>query len=419
MFTLPTKKLKTSVRIIVCSILCLALSGVSPTISYALDPGQKDLFRNQIHYADLEATQLCNTGGSVNLVGKDNIEKSYNYFVQKGLTPVQSAGIVGNFRQESGSGINPKSNQPNGPGRGIAQWSEGGRWDALVAWASKQSRDPETLDVQLEYVWHEMNNVRPWNETLPAIRDDTTVAEAATTFEAKFERADPRYANMPQRIEYGEEVLAMVGGGAAGGAVDPNAASAGCGVGANVEGYAFPVAPQKKQSYSNLPCNKPMITYRDEYGHTASIKNCHPGDGSPAYDLMYNGVDGKPIYAITDGTVSMIDNSYSNNSSRPGRVCSELMFHANNPTNGDTSFYWYGHIQSITAGLNQPVKAGDQLGVVATQDKGERCWGSSPHLHIDRGCKDNEGEWQGGGGDECRDAAFQADLAKIWEGLPE
>ena len=50
-----------------------------------------------------------------------------NYFVGKGLTNFQSAGIVGNLDQESG--VNPSSVQAGGPGRGIAQWSVGGRWD--------------------------------------------------------------------------------------------------------------------------------------------------------------------------------------------------------------------------------------------------------------------------------------------------
>ncbi len=53
---------------------------------------------------------------------------AFDYFVGKGLTDVQAAGIVGNLDQESG--MSPTIAQyGGGPGRGIAQWSVGGRWD--------------------------------------------------------------------------------------------------------------------------------------------------------------------------------------------------------------------------------------------------------------------------------------------------
>src|SRR4051812_26829508 len=58
-----------------------------------------------------------------------NDKAAYDFFVAKGLTPFQAAGIVGNLDQESG--VNPASVQfGGGPGRGIAQWSVGGRWDS-------------------------------------------------------------------------------------------------------------------------------------------------------------------------------------------------------------------------------------------------------------------------------------------------
>src|SRR6185312_1208901 len=52
-----------------------------------------------------------------------NDQTSFNYFVGKGLTAVQAAGIVGNLDQESGG--SPTAVQSGGPGRGVAQWSAG------------------------------------------------------------------------------------------------------------------------------------------------------------------------------------------------------------------------------------------------------------------------------------------------------
>ena len=56
-----------------------------------------------------------------------NDKIAFDFFLAKGLTPVQSAGIIGNLDQESG--MDPTIWQyGGGPGRGIAQWSAGGRW---------------------------------------------------------------------------------------------------------------------------------------------------------------------------------------------------------------------------------------------------------------------------------------------------
>ena len=156
--------------------------------------------------------------GTGNLVGGDNIEKAYNFFVQNGLKNFQSAGILGNLRQESG--VNPKSNQSGGPGRGIAQWSEGGRWEALKKWVADAShfpdnkpRDPESLDGQLAFLWHEMKDVSPWNQTLPEVKAAQTVEQATQAFEESFEKAG--IPNMPNRIKYAREVLNKFGGGTA------------------------------------------------------------------------------------------------------------------------------------------------------------------------------------------------------------
>src|SRR4051812_50224709 len=54
-----------------------------------------------------------------------NDKAAFDYFVGKGLTNFQAAGIVGNLDQESG--MSPSARQSGGPGRGIAQWSLRGR----------------------------------------------------------------------------------------------------------------------------------------------------------------------------------------------------------------------------------------------------------------------------------------------------
>ena len=81
-------------------------------------------------------------------IGFANDQAAFDYFLGKGLTNFQAAGIVGNLDQESG--VEPTSVQGGGPGRGIAQWSVGGRWDTdandnAVWYASQQGQSVDCL----------------------------------------------------------------------------------------------------------------------------------------------------------------------------------------------------------------------------------------------------------------------------------
>ena len=83
-------------------------------------------------------------------------KKVYRWLRQDGFSHAAAAGILGNLKQESGT--NPNADQPGGPGRGIAQWSEGGRWDQLVAWADRKGMDPSDLRTQYEFMIKEMRS---------------------------------------------------------------------------------------------------------------------------------------------------------------------------------------------------------------------------------------------------------------------
>lgn len=89
------------------------------------------------------------------LSGGSNPEKVWNFFAEKGFSPDAIAGIMGNLEVESG--FDPKIKQPDGPGRGLLQWSEGERWAELQKFASGQGMDEWELDTQLTFLYeHEM-----------------------------------------------------------------------------------------------------------------------------------------------------------------------------------------------------------------------------------------------------------------------
>jgi hypothetical protein len=136
-----------------------------------------------------------------------NEEAAYKFFVAKGLKSYQAAGIVGNLIQESS--VSPTISQyGGGPGRGIAQWSEGGRWNAShddnVAWyAAREGQSMYSLDLQLEFVWYELTTFSGYG--LAELRSSPTIDDATIAFETRFEgcgECDPS-----NRIQYAQEVL--------------------------------------------------------------------------------------------------------------------------------------------------------------------------------------------------------------------
>ncbi len=134
-----------------------------------------------------------------------NTRIAYDFFISKGLTPVQAAGVVGNLIQESN--VNPMSSQAGGPGRGIAQWSVGGRWDHdsrdnAVWYAGTRGLSVWSLDLQLQFVWYELTNFS-WLG-LSQLRAATTVSAATIAFQDHYEGCGTCLQS--QRITYSQQV---------------------------------------------------------------------------------------------------------------------------------------------------------------------------------------------------------------------
>jgi hypothetical protein len=130
---------------------------------------------------------------------------AFNFFVAKGLAGAQAAGIVGNLIQESN--VNPRSVQSGGPGRGIAQWSAGARWNNLLAFARAHHEAPLALATQLKFVWHELTTVSSFG--LGALRAAHSVAAATNAFARSYEVCGA--CDEPRRIELAREVLRAFG----------------------------------------------------------------------------------------------------------------------------------------------------------------------------------------------------------------
>ena len=142
-----------------------------------------------------------------------NERSAFTFFVSKGLSDEQAAAIVGNLDQESN--VNPSSVQlGGGPGRGIAQWSVGARWNATrndnVAWfAARQGASVHALDLQLAFIWYELETFAQYG--LAALRAARSVEAASLVFQDRFEACGR--CNAGHRVASARAVLAAYGSG--------------------------------------------------------------------------------------------------------------------------------------------------------------------------------------------------------------
>lgn len=246
----------------------------------------------------------CGVGGSGAdgaLSGSENAEKAFNFFVSKGFSPEQAAGIVGNLAQESSAGLNPKLVEqgpysggvresetvpgpigPQGqPGYGIAQWTTPSRKEHLKRFADEQNKPVSSLELQLSFIIEEMGSL---NAEIKAMNSGDIVREAALRFHSGYERSADTAAMLEERVSSGKEILTKYGSGATS---TSSGESTSCvtneeGAGEVTGEYGFPL-PKKFYNQDKAAFNKP-----------------HHGT-NPAIDIPVP--VGTPVYSITAGTV--------------------------------------------------------------------------------------------------------------------
>ncbi len=149
-------------------------------------------------------------GQTTEATGFTNDKAAFDYFLGKGLANFQAAGIVGNLDQESG--VDPLSVQSGGPGRGIAQWSVGGRWDTdandnATWYAGQQGQSVDSLQLQLDFIWYELTTFSGYG--LASLKASTDVTSATVAFQNDFEGCGT--CDQSTRIAYAQSVLSLYG----------------------------------------------------------------------------------------------------------------------------------------------------------------------------------------------------------------
>jgi len=111
--------------------------------------------------------------------GLSNGEKSFNYFLNKGFSKEQAAGIIGNLAIESGAELNT-----SGTG-GIAGYTSI-RYRDFLTFCGKHSLSPILLQTQLDFIMNDLEN-NP-SRGLSQLKSTTTVPHATSAFATRYLR---------------------------------------------------------------------------------------------------------------------------------------------------------------------------------------------------------------------------------------
>ena len=156
-----------------------------------------DTLQNEANSIDIQSGSL-NLGGTREISGKvaDPANFAMEFFMGKGMTKNQAAGIVGNLIPESN--LRTDAVGDHGTAYGVAQW-RGDRQTNLRNFAGGDVKD---LGTQLSFILEEFRTTH--KTAYDALMQTTTAAEAADVIRKKYEipSADPRLGQHQARIDY-------------------------------------------------------------------------------------------------------------------------------------------------------------------------------------------------------------------------
>lgn len=266
----------------------------------ALSEDQKKIIDSGVLYFDNEESAIGSCGVG-ELSNEENAEYIFNYFVSKGYTPFQAAGIVGNIAHESG--FNPQRLQgtalevktpaesvPIGTslGWGLVQWTPAHKFIDEITPIS----DANKIEVQVEFLWNQLegNGPLPEKRAGDEIKSTTTLEDAVLAFQGNskvggqyfgFERPADQAGSVDERTDAARDALAKFGSG-----TGLATGSTGCLSGAVVGDFALPT----DREFYDANVDRFIKTHHDY----------------PAADIGMP--EGTPIYSMTNGVVSAAGN---------------------------------------------------------------------------------------------------------------
>ena len=138
---------------------------------------------------------------------KGSPEYIIDKLVKGGLTKTAAIGVVANLKAESN--LDPGIKQlGGGPGRGLAQWEKGGRYDTdpinLNKFAAKKGTNWSDLDTQIDFILYEMEKHPEYRKVKEQLNKTDSVEKATLIFLKKYEKAGTPHTD--KRLKYAKEL---------------------------------------------------------------------------------------------------------------------------------------------------------------------------------------------------------------------
>lgn len=138
-----------------------------------------------------------------------NVKGMYNMLVAGGLTKTAAIGVLANLKAESE--FNPKAMQiGGGPGRGLAQWEKGGRFDTdrinLVKFAKSKGTKWTHGSTQIAFILYELDKHPEYKRVKKALNKAKTPGEAALIFLRDYEKAGTPHTK--KRLKFAQDLAA-------------------------------------------------------------------------------------------------------------------------------------------------------------------------------------------------------------------
>lgn len=170
-----------------------------------------------------EDSDSSSDGKSASEIGGTGAKKIWGFFKDKGLSDSQISALMGNLQQESN--LDPNAVNGDSGAFGIAQWL-GSRKTGLESFAKSKGKKKNDLDVQLDYLWKEMNTDYESNNLKNAgWSKNGSVSKNTSAFAYGFERMGRDEAMMSTRESNAKSFKEKYGGGGSGGFDIPNSLS--------------------------------------------------------------------------------------------------------------------------------------------------------------------------------------------------
>ena len=135
--------------LLIFSITLVAPPALAQTLS---QDDQKSIYSDTVWYKPGAASTISCT--TTNLTGSGAEQQVWNYYISKQLSPIATAALMGNFKDESN--FIPTATNPSSGAYGLAQWLNG-RLTSLNSFASSAGAPVSDLGVQLDFSWQELS----------------------------------------------------------------------------------------------------------------------------------------------------------------------------------------------------------------------------------------------------------------------